>query len=797
VPAISPSSLIKPLRYSFSFLLTTSLVYVPNSAVAAGDDIGFANKAVCVAPIIQIPELLKSAPEGALEDQEIGLEGDSMDLQGKNKITMTGNAQVVQGARGVFADRIVYDQESYHADLNGNVTYFSEHGDEIKTDTMRLDIDTFIGDTGKAQMRLADRGRVPKKASINYVEDYSLLAPFSIPRDFVEQEESEDGPRVENRIWADKIEIEGESFQHLTNAKITRCPEGEDVAIYGDEIDLDRVEGVGYAKNVTVKFKGVPILWAPAFSFPLNDQRKTGFLAPSIGDDENSGAILAAPYYFNLAENYDATLRPTWYANRGGQLYGEFRYLNESGAGVIRGEYLPGDDLFNDEDRYGYAVDLRQNYSNGWGLDVDLADVSDTSYLNDFRNDINLTSTTHLQQRGQINYNNSYIYMRGTASKWEAVAPDLIVSQPYDRLPQIEFGVPSQDYGPFELALDTELITFDHENPLRVTGTRVNLLPSIEMPYEPIYGYVKPKLAYRVINYQLDNTAEFTDDAPSVGAPLFSVDSGLYFERETSWGGEAMTHTLEPRAMYVYIPEENQDDMPIFDTGEGTVSNYNVLFREYRFFGGDRIGDDNHLALGLTSTMISENTGQERMRTSIGQLYYFADREVTASGVPETETKSDIFAELNVVLSNQIDFRSFLRWNQEEGELSDTTVGIDYSAGYRRKVTLDYFKFSRVIGNAVTENAFTENAVINNQTDEDVRLQLDWPLGPRWQFSTGQRYSIQDAEFRESSYGLVYDGCCWAVGLRGSNILQSDGEFNTRIVLSFELDGLGKIDTGF
>ena len=237
--------------------------------------------------------------------------------------------------------------------------------------------------------------------------------------------------------------------------------------------------------------------------------------------------------------------------------------------------------------------------------------------------------------------------------------------------------------------------------------------------------------------------------------------------------------------------------MPVFDTGEGTVSNYNVLFREYRFFGGDRIGDDNHLALGLTSTMISENTGQERMRTSIGQLYYFADREVTASGVPETETKSDIFAELNVVLSNQIDFRSFLRWNQEEGELSDTTVGIDYSAGYRRKVTLDYFKFNRVIGNAVTENAFTENAVINNQNDEDVRLQLDWPLGPRWQFSTGQRYSIQDAEFRESSYGLVYDGCCWAVGLRGSNILQSDGEFNTRIVLSFELDGLGKIDTGF
>ena len=218
-------------------------------------------------------------------------------------------------------------------------------------------------------MRLADRKGLRKKKSINFVEDYSLLAPFRNPRDFVEQPDAQDGaPRVENRIWADKIEIEGEDFQRLHNAKITRCPEGEDVAIYGDEIELDRAEGVGFAKNVTVKFKGVPILWAPAFSFPLNDQRKTGFLAPSIGEDEKGGTILAAPYYFNLADNYDATLRPTWYSNRGGQLHGEFRYLNESGNGAIRGEYLAGDDEFNDEDRYGYAIDLVQRYSNGWGV---------------------------------------------------------------------------------------------------------------------------------------------------------------------------------------------------------------------------------------------------------------------------------------------------------------------------------------------------------------------------------------------------------------------------------------------
>ncbi len=791
MPEISPKSLVKSLQFSLSSLLVVSVVYLPNASLAAGDEIGFADKSVCLAPVIELPELLKAAPEGPAEDQEIGLEGDNMDIQGSNKITMSGNAQIVQGSRGVFADSIIYDQDSYHADLKGNVIYYSEQGDEIKTDSMQLDVDTFLGETGPAEMRLADRGRDPRRASVNFLEDYSLLAPFRRPSDELGPDPaSEDGPRVENRVWAEKIEIEGVDFQRFHQARYTGCPEGEDVMIYGNEIELDQTEGIGRAKNVTVKFKGVPILWAPAFSFPLNDQRKTGFLAPSIGEDENAGTIIAAPYYLNLAENIDATLRPAWYSERGGQLYGEFRFLNESGDGAIRGEYLPGDDLFDDEDRYGYAFDLRQNYSTGWGLQVDLADVSDTSYLNDFRNDINLTSSTHLQQRGQLNFNNSYVYFRGTGSIYNEVAPGLETSSPYERLPQLEFGVRSQSYGPFELAFDSELVTYDHDDNSRVTATRLNIIPSIEMPYEPIYGFVKPKLSYRLIDYQIDNpgiTAVddinagapiFTEDSTNAGAPIFSVDSGLYFERESTWAGQAMTHTLEPRAMYVYVPEVDQDDAPVFDTGEGSVSSYNVLFRENRFFGGDRIGDDNHLALGLTSRLISEKTGEERFRASIGQLYYFADREVTLSldDEPETETKSDIFAELNAVLTNEIDIRSFLRWDEEEGELSNTTLGIDYSVGFRREVTFDYFK--------------------DNQNAEDVRLQLDWPLGPRWQFYTGQRYSIEDAEFRESSYGLIYDSCCWAVGLRASNVLQSDGEFNSRIVISLELDGLGKIDTG-
>ena len=56
-----------------------------------------------------------------------------------------------------------------------------------------------------------------------------------------------------------------------------------------------------------LRFYGVPILASPVLSFPLNDERKSGFLPPSFGLDSRSGFQAAIPYYWNIAPNRDAT----------------------------------------------------------------------------------------------------------------------------------------------------------------------------------------------------------------------------------------------------------------------------------------------------------------------------------------------------------------------------------------------------------------------------------------------------------------------------------------------------------
>ena len=139
------------------------------------------------------------------------------------------------------------------------------------------------------------------------------------------------------------------------------------------------------------------------------------------------------------------------------------------------------------------------------------------------------------------------------------------------------------------------------------------------------WGFLKPSLKYAYTQYDLDldgrgqstlASYESFDSSQNRSVPIFSVDSGLYLDRN-QWFGKDYRQTLEPRLFYLYVPEEDQDDIPIFDTGESSFS-YSSLWRENRFSGKDRIGDANQVSLGVTSRWVEPN-GFERQRFSMAR----------------------------------------------------------------------------------------------------------------------------------------------------------------------------------
>jgi LPS-assembly protein len=703
---------------------------------------------VCDPDVISRPRPSATVGEGGVIPIE--MEGDEVQSVGQDTITMRGNAQLIRGSEAVFGENLSYSRSTDQLDAEGKVTVYSKDGDKLEADKVNMEVETHIGEAENVEYRIARRNiqhSDPQKAYIRA------------------------------RGTAEKVYLEGHDVTRLQNVTYTTCQEKkEDVVVSASELTIDQGTGRGTAKHIKVRFKNVPIFYAPVLSFPINDDRKTGFLFPSFGFEEKSGFVLQTPYYINLAPNYDATLYPRVYAKRGVQLGGQFRYLTRKSDGFVYGEYMPQDKELDDKDRGAFTYEHRQDFSSKWEGDIDLNWVSDDEYFDDFSNDIQISSATHLPQVANLSYSGNIWRVDGSVRAYQTIDDTIPTSsEPYDRLPRVRaLGVWPQHTYWARFRFDSELHNFRHDENLE--GWRLDVTPSVERRFEKMWGFSKPKVSFRSINYQLDNVAPGENDTPSVGLPILSWDNGLFFERLSTWQDRPFINTLEPRIFYVYIPEENQDDLPVFDTGEINLNNFNNIYREQRFFGRDRVGDTNQVTLGLVSRFLDAETGRQWMRGSIGQIFFLEDREVQLDDdAPATETESDFLAEVQADFTERWGVYGFVQYDHQESNLREAKADLLYS-GPRAFVDLEY-RFAR------------DNL-------EQARVHALVPFGQRWTMIFDDRYSFRDDENLEVSLGFEYNGCCWKTRLFGQRRRRSDSTFRDSIIFEFELTGLATVRTG-
>lgn len=737
-------------------IMTTLPVPVVHAQSASA---GFAGINICKPGRIDIPLELQGSAAGEQSGLPIHLEADKLETESlapnKNGVLkLFGKAHIVQGKRGVYADQITYAQDTEQANANGNVRLYTSRGDEVLADSLELEMPAFIGRARNARIKFAEES----------------------------EETAADIAYVRARASADSIEFAGGDYQRLHNATFSSCEQGnDDVLLVAKEIELDHAAGIGTAKSMKVKFKNVPIFYFPQVSFPINNQRKSGFLFPNVGYDKESGAILEAPYYLNLAPHHDATVTPRVLSKRGVQLYGEYRYLTQKSEGNVQAEVLPSDDVFND-DRYAWHYRHQQNFNARWNMDVDLQSVSDRNYLRDFTSDVGVVSASLIPQQANLFYHSPNIFFKASASAYEPANSSVSdAERPYDRLPLLNLNIKSPRRGLFQYGINYELAHFDRdESEDNVnSATRLRIKPYVSMPIKRSYGYVTPKLALQSISYSLDNNAT-EQTSPSVTVPVTSIDSGLFFERQFVRNDSRFLQTLEPRLLYLNIPENRkQNTFPNFDSGNGSESSFGHLFRENRFFGGDRIGDTHQIAVALTSRIINRNDARQRLKLSVGQIFFLEDRQVRLPDetMPATKQRSDFFTEASTSVTEHWDIRGFVRMNSESNDLEFAQISTQYSDNSRKDLSIGY---SRV-----------------RDSSEQVNLKFQTPIGNQWQINAKARYSIRENETRSSEIGLTYDGCCWATGLFAQHYLDGTGHFKNRFIITFELNDLGRIRSNF
>ena len=698
--------------------------------------------------------------------------------------TLAGDVVMRQGSMQLEADEASLYQAENRGELNGKVR-LRDNGALIVGDHAQVQLDT-----GAAQIDNAE-----------YVMHKSRIRG--------------------NALYAKRAE---NAIIRLKDGTYTTCePDSNAWQLKGNNITLNPATGFGTATNATLRVKNIPILYTPYIYFPIDDRRQSGFLPPSFSTGGETGFTLVTPYYFNLAPNYDATLYPQYMTKRGLLMEGEFRYLTKSSEGQFGGAYLNDDNDERSKQTDSEKTRYMLNWQHKGGLDsrlttlVDYTKISDPFYFQDLKSyQEGVQSQDFLNQQGTVSYRGDSYQAAVNLQSYQLATISQIT--PYDRLPQITFNgtLPFQPAG-LNFSYETEAVRFDRDlrsgrvrnqdgGPFnadgtigerrldenvtgltRANGTRLNVAPAVSYPMNWSYGFITPKLKYVYTKYDLDLDGKGKDQMALAGqtfnssqdrsVPIASIDSGLYFDRKTNWFGKDYNQTLEPRAFYLYVPNKDQTEIPVFDTSENSFS-YSSLFRDNRFSGSDRIGDENKLSFGLTSRWIEEN-GFERQRASIGQAVYFKDREVQLPGV-DAKTRDDAHSNVSPV-ALEYEFRFNRDWRATADYNWDTETHSPRSGSAmfhyqpednpNKVVNLGYrYRNDQVVYNQLT-GKWQFGGDFGQEGDKDFvkdyyKIQqhdfsMMWPIIPQWNLITRWQYDYARNRTLEAFGGFEYDNCCW------------------------------------
>ena len=715
----------------------------------------------------QLQEVLPASQRGALPTYLYGQRASGRtDLE----TVLEGNAVLRRGDLVVRADKLEHNQLDDLAKATGNV-YINRAGNVYEGPQLELKVDAFEGFFLNPRYQFLQGGHGQ----------------------------------------ADRVDFVDDKRSIITNATYTTCRRlpgpswMPDWILKAASMTLDYEEDIGVAKGAVLSFKGLPILPVPYLSFPLSDQRKSGFLPPTIGLDNVNGAELTVPYYWNIAPNRDAKFSPTLMTKRGVNLGGEFRYLEADYAGTFGATWMPNDAL-RESDRWSVASVYNGVIHTRWpalgplNLSVNINRVSDDNHWKDFTQQTNGSSfgATSLTQRllaneAKLSWAKGDFSASVRALKWQTLQDvDSPIVPPYDRLPQV-VGRYARGVGGFDVSVDVDHTQFNADRNLtgQPNARRNFALGQVSRTWDRPGWFVRPKLQIHAAQYEFD--APLADSATSASrvVPTFSFDSGLVFEREATYFGRNLLQTLEPRLFYVSTPFRDQNLLPNYDSG-ATDFNFATIYSENAFVGNDRISDNNLLTLGASTRLLDPKDGAEVARLGIAQRLRLEDQLVTLpGGAPVVERFSDVLLGAGLSWNPRWSMDSTVQFNPKTEKSTRATIGARYSPGNYRVVTAAY-RFQR-------------------ESSEQIDIGWQWPLNDLWGdkgqdlgegrglgegrwYSVGRlNFSLADRKLVDAVIGLEYDAGCWLARFVVEQLQTGLASANQRIMFQLEFVGFARV----
>ena len=572
----------------------------------------------------------------------------------------------------------------------------------------------------------------------------------------------------------------------------TSAPTHPSWILHANNMKLNKGEGWGSATNMYLTFYHVPIFYSPYYSFPLDRRRKTGFLTPLFSHSSTNGFSFTLPYYLNLAPNYDDTIYLRHMAARGFQASNQFRYLTTHNTGQVYVSGIKNDPAFKNfksttvknfpntptnqiffnelkkdsNSRYFLSAENHGHYANNQvTTKLDLNYVSDAYYFQDFGSrNVNVdTASDQLLNQAEIQYHQKHWEFTTLGQIYQTLHP-INMPNPEDQFRRLpEFDVAGSYPGitkHLDAGVTGQWVNFSFQSDFTQTiptiGQRINAKPYLDFPFNWAAGYIHPEVALESTSYKNRNLNTALTKSQSRGIPITDVDAGLYFNRSFTFLKQHYRQTLQPELFYLYVPYQNQQQFPIYDTVNLPFS-YSQLYATNSYTGFDRIQNANQLTIGASSSIYNEATGAQTLFLGAGVIDYFATPKVCLTTKNQTcivtsQHFSPIAAEVTYYPWTHWSVTGTGAWSTAHHQVDNATAQLSYSSDNNHILSLGY--------------TFTQG--YQGQPDSKLLTSgLVWPLLNHWQIFNYIYYNVAKGYAQNFDAGLEYNTCGWAIRFVG------------------------------
>lgn len=693
------------------------------------------------------------AQEVDVENTPVLLVADELEYnENLGVVTARGNVELSQGPRVLLADTVTYNRQADTVTASGNVSLLEPTGEVLFTDYAELNNEMKTGFIDNLRALLVDGSRLAanraeRTAGERKVMQRAVFSPCNLC-----EENPEKAP-----LWQIKA------------VKVIHDEKARDI-VYTD---------------ATLELFGVPVLYTPYLSHPdPTVDRRSGFLAPTIGLSGNLGAIYGQPYHYVFDPSRDVTVEPIVYTEEGGILRTEYRQRFSSGEINLQGtagwvDQHDGTVETGDSDLEGSAdFEGRFALNRTWRGGFDFEQSSERTYLRRFRLGGEDVLTSRLFAEGFRGRN----YAAINAYKWQDLRASTDPDDTPIVLPFAEYhhvGQPDAYGG--RSSIDTSLLSLSRDS--GSDSRRASLVYGWALPHTTDSGEVYTVNArLQTDGYVASDQTAGGGDSETTGRVFPQV--GLKWQYPFARRGGTYTHVVEPIVGVVAGPRgSNPDEIPNEDSRSFEFDTTN-LFRLNRFEGVDRVTSGSRVDYALRTGVYGDGGGQTEVL--VGQSFRFYGQGSFDTGSGLDDDLSDIVGAITVRPGDTFDLSYRFRLDPTDLSLNRNEVGFGY-----------FHPRFAVLANYVQLDESASSDLAGDQ--EQIELTLNTRVSDHWSVSVNAVQDLSDGHNRllRGKLGLAYSDECLLFGIdyERSDISDEDVEPDDRVMFRIVFKHLGGIES--